>query len=109
MGFELKGRYPLTQLAETRRLALHIVGPRKLTPFGPPPSMVSADTLYLPCSLQTAGWRGHPVLSSTAKGAYGAHLHELESGLVEKGLGRKGAGLRAFEVGTVLLWGYGPS
>ena len=68
--------------------------------------MVSANSLRRLCCLQAAG-EATPVLSSTAQGAYGAHLRELESGLVERGLGRKGAGLRALEVGTALLWGYG--
>ena len=45
---------------------------------------------------------GHPGLSSTTQGAYGAHLRELELELVERGLGRKGAGLRTLEVGTGL-------
>ena len=74
---------------------------KKNDPFSTPPSMVSADSQYRQCCLQTAG-EATPVLSSTAQGAYGAHLRELESGLVERGLGRKGAGLRALEAGTGL-------
>ena len=70
--------------------------------------MASANCLYRLCYLQTAR-KATPVLSSSTQGAYGARLRELKSGLLVRRLEREGAGLRALEVGTALLWGYGLS